>query len=90
MGQGFTGHRAAARVGWPSPELASRLDEIASSADAGVDRKRWPPRQSVARGKRLNRCAAAAYSAATNVKGERCGEQGAEAVEPRGQETEAE
>jgi len=37
----------------------------------------------------LNRCASAAYSPATNVKGEDRGEQGAEAVEPRGQEAQA-
>jgi aspartyl-tRNA(Asn)/glutamyl-tRNA(Gln) amidotransferase subunit A len=32
----------AAGAIWPSPDLTSRLDEIASSAAAGVDRKLWP------------------------------------------------
>jgi hypothetical protein len=38
----------------------------------------------------LNRFAQEAYSPTTNVKGERRGKQGAEAVEPRGQKAEAE
>jgi hypothetical protein len=38
----------------------------------------------------LNRCAQAAYSPAINVKGERRGEQGTEAVEPGSQEAQAE
>jgi hypothetical protein len=38
----------------------------------------------------LNRCAKAAYSPAINVKGERRGEQGTEAVEPGSQEAQAE
>jgi hypothetical protein len=38
----------------------------------------------------LNRCAKAAYSPAINVKGERRGEQGTEAVEPGGQKAQAE
>jgi len=38
-------YEAAAGAVWPSPELASRLDEIASSADASVDRKRSAKRR---------------------------------------------
>jgi hypothetical protein len=70
--------------------LTTRLDEIATSAEATLDSKRWTKRREGTGGKlRLNRCASAAYSPATDVKGECCGKQGAEAVEPGGQEAQA-
>jgi len=39
---------------------------------------------------RLHRCASGAYSLATNLTGEHRGKQGTEAVEPGGQEAQAE
>ncbi len=43
--QACRAYEAAAGAIWPSPELTSRLDKIASSADAGVEAKRWTTRQ---------------------------------------------
>lgn len=43
--QACCAYEAATGAVWPSPELTDRLDEIAPSVDAGVDRKRWTKRR---------------------------------------------
>jgi hypothetical protein len=42
--QACRAYETAAGARWPSPELTSRLDAIASSPEAAVASKRWPKR----------------------------------------------
>jgi hypothetical protein len=70
---------------WPSPELTSRLVEIASpGAPTSPATGGRSVISALPENLCLNRRASAAYSLATDVKGERCGKQGAEAIGPRG------
>jgi len=38
-------YEEAADVSWPSAELTTRLDEIATSAETTLDSKRWTKRR---------------------------------------------